>query len=216
MSQWIREFDNSRVLFYEPATYGPRENFRSAEVDDSIVATDILCPMYSRVNDCLQLINKYPQMPLILCEYAHMMGNSGGNLDDYWRAFHMHPRLQGGFIWDWVDQGLSTTDSKGYCFWAYGGDFGEKDHDGSFCLNGMNWPDRGFGRALDRIYDPKIRVDRAMLNSKSYGLGGCLDISLSKTDSVRSSEIVLVSFKFLIEHITLISVAGNKCGRRNG
>lgn len=181
MSQWIRKYDKSRVLFYEPATYGSRE-----KVNDSSVATDILCPMYSRVNDCLQLISKYPQLPLILCEYAHMMGNSGGNLDEYWSAFHTYPRLQGGFIWDWVDQGLSTIDSQGHYFWAYGGDFGEMDHDGSFCLNGMNWPDRGLGRALDRIYDPKVRLNRALLDSKTYGLGGCLDISLSKDENVRS------------------------------
>jgi beta-galactosidase len=53
-----------------------------------------------------------------------MMGNSGGSLSEYWNAFKVFPRLQGGFIWDWVDQGISTQDAEGNFIWAYGGDFG--------------------------------------------------------------------------------------------
>ncbi|MFA0544098.1 glycoside hydrolase family 2 TIM barrel-domain containing protein, partial [Vibrio sp. 10N.222.52.B7] len=60
------------------------------------------------------------QRPLILCEYAHAMGNSLGSFNDYWDAFREYPRLQGGFIWDWVDQGLSQWDENGEHFWAYG------------------------------------------------------------------------------------------------
>jgi len=80
--------------------------------------------------------------PLILCEYAHAMGNSLGSFDDYWQAFKEYPRLQGGFIWDWVDQGLSKTDENGQHYWGYGGDFGDTLNDRQFCINGLLFPDR--------------------------------------------------------------------------
>ena len=63
----------------------------------------------------------------------------GGNLNEYWSTFRRFPRLQGGFIWDWVDQGITVLDSQGQARWAYGGDFGEISHDANFCLNGLNW-----------------------------------------------------------------------------
>lgn len=81
--------------------------------------------MYSGIDDCVKFANMFPDMPLILSAYSHMMGNSGGNLSDYWTAFHNYPRLQGGFIWDWVDQGLSVLDGSGRPLWGYCGDFGE-------------------------------------------------------------------------------------------
>jgi beta-galactosidase len=70
------------------------------------------------------------------------MGNSLGSFDDYWQAFKEYPRLQGGFIWDWVDQGLSKTDDNGVHYWAYGGDFGDTVNDRQFCINGLLFPDR--------------------------------------------------------------------------
>ncbi|HAT1591259.1 TPA: DUF4981 domain-containing protein [Klebsiella oxytoca] len=82
------------------------------------------------------------QRPLILCEYAHAMGNSLGNFADYWQAFRDYPRLQGGFIWDWADQAISKTFDDGSVGWAYGGDFGDKPNDRQFCMNGLVFPDR--------------------------------------------------------------------------
>jgi hypothetical protein len=84
-----------------------------------------------------------------------MMGNSGGNLSDYWLTFRRFPRLQGGYIWDWVDQGITVVNSQGQAMWAYGGDFGELEHDANFCLNGLNWPDRG----LNEAYGSALSVD---------------------------------------------------------
>src|SRR5690606_9255975 len=85
-----------------------------------------------------------PTRPLIMCEYAHAMGNSVGNLQDYWDVIYKYPSLQGGFIWDWVDQGLLTTSTNGEAYYAYGGDLGGHDryHDGNFCLNGIVHPNR--------------------------------------------------------------------------
>jgi beta-galactosidase len=141
MYAWSKSFDPSRPVQYE----GGGAN---------TAATDIICPMYSRVDSDIAddavpkfSIKKWLSLPgetrpLILCEYAHAMGNSLGNFDDYWQAFREYPRLQGGFIWDWVDQGLSKTDENGTHYWAYGGDFGDAVNDRQFCINGLLFPDR--------------------------------------------------------------------------
>jgi beta-galactosidase len=107
--------------------------------------TDIFCPMYMRIEGMEKYAQSNPERPLIQCEYAHAMGNSVGNLQDYWDVIEKYDALQGGFIWDWVDQGLLTTNEEGEEFWAYGGDFGPEDvpSDGNFCLNGLVNPDRG-------------------------------------------------------------------------
>lgn len=106
--------------------------------------TDIYCPMYESVEGILKYASKHQDRPLIQCEYAHAMGNSSGNMIDYWDAIESHDQLQGGFIWDWVDQGLLKFDSAGKKFWAYGGDYGPMDvpSDGNFCCNGLVFPDR--------------------------------------------------------------------------
>ena len=70
------------------------------------------------------------------------MGNSNGSLADYWHAIDTTPGLQGGFIWDWVDQGLRCETQEGRTYWAYGGDFGDEPNDTNFCINGLVWPDR--------------------------------------------------------------------------
>jgi beta-galactosidase len=141
MYGWSKSFDPSRPVQYE----GGGAN---------TAATDIICPMYARVDSDVKddAVPKYSikkwlslpgeTRPLILCEYAHAMGNSLGSFDDYWQAFREYPRLQGGFIWDWVDQGLSKTDDKGTHYWAYGGDFGDTVNDRQFCINGLLFPDR--------------------------------------------------------------------------
>ena len=107
--------------------------------------TDIFCPMYATQ----YYIERYARnekmfRPLILCEYAHAMGNSLGNFQDYWDVIKKYPTLQGGCIWDWVDQGLAAYTDDGRKYWAYGGDFGEDGtpSDGTFCINGMVYPDR--------------------------------------------------------------------------
>lgn len=106
--------------------------------------TDIYCPMYESVKGILDYVSKRRERPLIQCEYAHAMGNSSGNLVDYWDAIDNHDQLQGAFVWDWVDQGILQYDAAGKKFWAYGGDFGPKDvpSDGNFCCNGLVFPDR--------------------------------------------------------------------------
>ncbi len=142
MYRWTKDADPSRPVQYE----GGGAN---------TPVTDIICPMYARTDEdflypgdaepvpslmsWLQRAEEH--RPVILCEYSHAMGNSLGNIGDYWDAFRREPRLQGGFIWDWVDQGLDKFTGDGRHYWAYGGDFGDAINDRQFCINGLVFPD---------------------------------------------------------------------------
>jgi beta-galactosidase len=139
---WIKSRDNTRPIQYEGA--GMEWN------------TDIYCPMYARMEWMEEYARKYNDRPLIQCEYVHTMGNSAGNLGDYWDLIYKYPNLQGGFIWDWVDQGILCKNEKG-SFYAYGGDFGPKGtpSDGNFLINGVVFPDRSIkphSREVKHVY----------------------------------------------------------------
>ena len=106
--------------------------------------------MYARVHECRGLVDQPGEpRPLILCEYSHAMGNSNGGLADYWAAFRTHRSMQGGFIWDWADQGLLQAMPDGTRRWAYGGDFGDEPNDKQFCINGLVFPDRSPHPAME-------------------------------------------------------------------
>ena len=106
--------------------------------------TDMYVPQYPSAEWLEEIGRKGSDRPIAPSEYAHAMGNSTGNLWDQWQAIYKYPNLQGGFIWDWVDQGLLQTDKKnGRPFFAYGGDFGvNAPSDGNFLCNGLVGPDR--------------------------------------------------------------------------
>ena len=107
--------------------------------------TDIFCPMYDTIENMIKYANNpESSRPLIQCEYAHAMGNSLGNFQDYWDAIEKYPLLQGGCIWDWVDQGFLEKDKNGKAYWTYGGDYGKigTPSDGDFCINGVVYPNR--------------------------------------------------------------------------
>jgi beta-galactosidase len=127
---YLKSVDSSRPVQYEQAGNGAN--------------TDIMCPMYAKMEEMEAYAKNKPAKPYIQCEYAHAMGNSVGNLKDYWDLIEKYPVLQGGFIWDWVDQGILTKDAQGNKFWAYGGDLGSDTlpTDGNFCCNGIIHPDR--------------------------------------------------------------------------
>ena len=94
---------------------------------------------------------KQPKKPFILCEYSHAMGNSNGNLFKYTQLFDKYPVLQGGFIWDWIDQAIRTRTPDGTEYLAYGGDFGESPHDGNGCGNGLLFADRKVSPKLAEV-----------------------------------------------------------------
>ncbi|MHA1784221.1 MAG: glycoside hydrolase family 2 TIM barrel-domain containing protein, partial [Candidatus Helarchaeota archaeon] len=94
---------------------------------------------------------KYRGKPCLLCEYAHSMGNSLGNFQKYMDAFERYEHVIGGFIWDFIDQGIRKVDENGKEFWAYGGDFGDNPNDKNFCINGIILPDRTPQPALHEV-----------------------------------------------------------------
>lgn len=127
---WIKERDATRPVQYERAL--KERN------------TDIYVPMYPSLEEIEEYAQGDDPRPLIMCEYSHAMGNSMGNFAEYWALIDAYPKLQGGFIWDWVDQGLFEVTRAGDTIWAYGGDFGPPDtpSDGNFLINGLVQPDR--------------------------------------------------------------------------
>ena len=137
--KWTKGRDNTRPVHYERALFESN--------------TDVYCPMYTGVDYLSKYAQKKQTRPLIMCEYAHAMGNSTGNLQEYWDTIQKYPLLQGGCIWDWVDQGLYKKDDKGQTYFAYGGDFGPKDvpSDNNFCCNGLIFADRKTHPGLQEV-----------------------------------------------------------------
>ncbi len=139
---WIHQRDSTRPVQYERAGTGAH--------------TDIVCPMYPNPRQLGEYASRTESRPYIMCEYEHSMGNGSGDYWSYWNQIYEKPYLQGGFIWDWVDQGLRTPQQKlpaahykkpGWfdkTFWAFGGDFGPvgTPSDDNFCCNGLVTPDR--------------------------------------------------------------------------
>ncbi len=122
---WTKATDPTRPVQYEGGGFDAK--------------SDIYCPMYARIWALKRYVNQRSSRPLILCEYAHAMGNSVGNLQDYWDVIHEYDQLQGGFIWDWVDQTFAIKDKDGNAIWGYGGDLGfvGVPNDSNFCANGL-------------------------------------------------------------------------------
>lgn len=150
---WLRRHDPTRPVQYEGAA-----KLDWAATDD---ASDIACPMYAPIEDCVaHALSGEQTRPLIQCEYSHAMGNSNGTLADTWAAIEATPGLQGGFIWEFWDHGILQHVNDGRpagrggtglyengvagpgLRWAYGGDFGETIHDGAFIADGVVFPDR--------------------------------------------------------------------------
>ncbi|MEL7220526.1 MAG: glycoside hydrolase family 2 TIM barrel-domain containing protein, partial [Bacteroidota bacterium] len=151
--QWLKINDRRRPVQYEPAK---REAY-----------TDIFCPMYPSIEKLVNYAKEKPDRPAIMIEYCHAMGNSVGNLQDYWDVIEQYPSLQGGFIWDWVDQSLQYTNERGIPYLAYGHDYHpDLPTDGNFLNNGLVDPFRNPHPHLyevKKVYEPvKIKeVDLA-------------------------------------------------------
>jgi len=123
---WVKQRDESRPVQFEQA--GEDWN------------TDIVCPMYPGINWMKRYAaDPNKKRPYIMCEYSHAMGNSNGNFQEYWDIIMSDKKMQGGFIWDWVDQGIKSTTPDGRVYWAYGGDLGgyHLQNDENFCANGL-------------------------------------------------------------------------------
>lgn len=191
-SGWVHKRDPDRPVHYERAEKRPH--------------TDIYCPMYAPPSALAAYASQPQSRPLILCEYSHAMGNSSGNMWLYWDLIFSKPYLQGGFVWDWVDQGLRQPQARApgdvflpvpkgaKFFWAYGGDFGPPGtpSDDNFCCNGLVSPDRRPHPGLfevKHIYQP-VRCRAADLGARLVEIENCMDF-------VRLSDLVIGSWRIL-------------------
>jgi beta-galactosidase len=236
MAGWIRRFDPTRPVHYEGAVrpeWGQGvytlESLRRGKN-----ATDIISPMYPAID----LIAEWDRVteasederPLIMCEYSHAMGNSNGSLADYWRVIESSKGLQGGFIWDWADQGI-LVDEKGHPVgpkgrkagaagplpetaeektepsgltapaWRYGGDFGDQPTDYDFCLNGLLFPNR----SLKPVMNECLKVFQPIRITSDHPAAGRFTIE-NRFDFSDTSRIAL--------SWTLIHDAGNREGKK--
>ncbi|WP_461206030.1 beta-galactosidase, LacZ type [Clostridium sp. DL1XJH146] len=143
MHDFIKSKDTSRLIHYEGIFH-----YRESEACTDIESTMYTTPEYNEN----YALNEKSKKPFILCEYAHAMGNSCGNLYKYTEQFDKYPILQGGFIWDWIDQAIKTKSADGIEYMAYGGDFGDTPNDGNFSGNGLIFADR---KVTPKIYEVK-------------------------------------------------------------
>jgi beta-galactosidase len=169
MAAWIHDFDITRPVHYEPAMGSPREadyinpsdprypksNDHSHRLQNPLdqYYVDIVSRMYPGLYTPALLASQPngDKRPIFFCEYAHSMGNSTGNIKEFWDVFRSTPRIIGGCIWEYKDQGLLKKDSAGTAYYAYGGDFGEKYFD-DFTIKGIVASD---GRPKAAIYECK-------------------------------------------------------------
>jgi beta-galactosidase len=189
ISAWWRDFDPTRPIHYEGAQRGDGETCDPDTVD-------VISRFYPRVKAAylnpgiepgeereraenarwerlLEIAEETTDgRPVLTSEYAHSMGNALGNLAEYWEEIYSHPRMLGGFIWDWVDQGLYATDEEGRRYIAYGGDFGDYPNLKAFCLNGIIFADRTLSpkfHQLKKVYQP-IAIEAVSLSPKQAAL----------------------------------------------
>lgn len=136
--RFIKSYDPTRLVHYE-------------EDRDASIA-DVYSTMYTRhkaLEDLGRDVTK--KKPHVVCEYAHAMGNGPGGLKEYWEIFERYPRLQGGFIWEWIDHGIKKCDSDGKGCYTYGGDYGDYPNSGAFCCDGLVQADRRLTPAILQV-----------------------------------------------------------------
>lgn len=155
--QWMKQRDKSRPVLFEQAM---------EEWNTDIVS--LMYPSIKYMKDYAKDAGK--RRPFIMCEYAHAMGNSSGNFQEYFDIIKSSAHMQGGFIWDWVDQGIKTKDENGKSYWGYGGDFGagHLQNDENFCANGLVAADRS---PHPGIYEVKKVYQDIIFKDKNWQSG---------------------------------------------
>jgi beta-galactosidase/beta-glucuronidase len=140
----------------------------------------------------LLTLNEEPgeNRPIIMCEYGHAMGNSPGSLKEYWELIEEHPRIIGGFIWDWVDQGILKESSPGERYWGYGGDFHDHPNDGNFCINGLVSP--------DRIPHPSLYEAKKVQQPVKFEALDIDEVSIKVTNRYGFKDLSHLDFRWLI------------------
>ncbi|MEJ6950723.1 beta-galactosidase, LacZ type [Natronospora cellulosivora (SeqCode)] len=176
MAAWIKSRDD-RPIHYEHDHHHEVNEFVSA--------------MYASIDDITRLgegqelklkgvdlkYEDYADKPIILCEYAHAMGNGPGELKEYWDTFYKYDQLQGGFVWDFIDQGLREIDENGREWFAYGGDYGDTPNDAQFNINGLVFPDRTPSPGLieyKKVIEP-VKIEAEELANKKIKITNRFD-----------------------------------------
>lgn len=183
ISAWLKEFDPTRPIHYEGAQDTPTDP-KTVDVISRFyprVQDEYLNPNIAEGEDKERAENArwerllsiardtVDNRPVLTSEYAHSMGNALGNFKEYWDEIYSNKRMLGGFIWDWVDQGLYKKDADGKEFLAYGGDFGDKPNLHAFCFNGIVFADRGLTPKyfeVKKVYQP-IKVEVENINDSN-------------------------------------------------
>lgn len=208
MANWIRNYDPGRLTHYEgecriilrdESYYDPQREPESS---------DVYTTMYTAVEVMEKLGNRSDlPRPHILCEYAHAMGNGPGSLKEYWETMYKYDRLQGGFVWEWLDHGIRQFTADGEEYFAYGGDFGETPHDSNFVIDGLVMSDRTPSPGLHvykKVLEP-VQVQSVDLVNGKFVITNRYDfISLDHlyaTWSIVSDDVVLDQGKFTVETI---------------
>ena len=173
----VRKLDKSRLIHYEG--------------DMNADIGDIYSTMYTRLDGMLRIAqgNDAHNKPHILCEYGHSMGVGPGNLEEYQELFEKYDRLQGGFIWEWYDQGLSEKDESGNTVYRYGGDYGDAPNNSNFCLDGLLSPDRKISTGL-KNYKQVIRPFKASIFDISTG-----EISIKNKNTFSDTSDISLIYK---------------------
>ncbi len=135
--KWTKEFDPGRLTHFESAFY------RSKKRKYDFSNIDLHSRMYPSFEEIREYLDNSPDKPYLMCEYCHAMGNGPGDLEDYFQVMDSHDNMCGGFVWEWCDHAVYKGQAEnGKAMYFYGGDHGERLHDGNFCMDGLVYPDR--------------------------------------------------------------------------
>ena len=149
---YIRARDNTRPVHYESLQQADPKYYYTDRVDVVSMMYPSIATIKERVLD-----NPEETRPFVMCEYTHAMGNSCGDISDYWELIYSQDQMMGAFVWEWADHGIRTEGG-----FLYGGDFGEREHDGNFCIDGLLTPDRKVKSGaieMKAVYGGKIRSE---------------------------------------------------------
>lgn len=160
--RWVKSYDSTRLVHYESIQ-------QNEKFPQDVSMLDVYSRMYHPLEDIPKYLALNDRRPYMLCEYSHAMGNGPGDIESYMKLFLAEPRILGGCIWEWCDHavydGIAENGKKKY---SYGGDFGEIEHDGNFCVDGLVFPDRTVSSGL-KEYKNVIRPVRAELTDVQEG-----------------------------------------------
>jgi len=174
-AKYIKARDNTRPVHYEGIFWNADPKYFYTEL------VDMRSSMYASVQEIQKSVLDNPDenRPFVLCEYTHAMGNSSGDIAEYWDLIYKNEQLMGAFVWEWADHGIKTE--KGL---LYGGDFNETEHDGNFCADGLLTPDRKLKSAaleMKAVYGGKTKSEmRDVELPKTNGKASAIDIEVNE------------------------------------